>query len=78
MQEFVNKLHKLLLIISLLFVFVVDMYVISQHPLVAFRPTLDWFNTGIRDQYGEKLMFLDIPIVVQQAVLLIVFLIAVC
>jgi hypothetical protein len=32
-QEFVDKYHKTLLLISLLFVFVVDAYVISQCPL---------------------------------------------
>jgi 4-amino-4-deoxy-L-arabinose transferase-like glycosyltransferase len=45
--------------------------------LVAFRPIPLWFNIGIPDQYGEKLVFFDILIVIQQAILLIAFLIAI-
>jgi 4-amino-4-deoxy-L-arabinose transferase-like glycosyltransferase len=45
--------------------------------LVAFRPIPLWFNIGIPDQYGEKLMIFDLLIVVQQAILLILFLIAI-
>jgi 4-amino-4-deoxy-L-arabinose transferase-like glycosyltransferase len=45
--------------------------------LVAFRPIPLWFNIGIPDQYGEKMMFFDVLIVIQQAILLILFLIAI-
>lgn len=45
--------------------------------LVAFRPIPLWFNIGIPDQYGEKFAFFDILIVIQQAILLIVFIIAI-
>jgi 4-amino-4-deoxy-L-arabinose transferase-like glycosyltransferase len=45
--------------------------------LVAFRPIPLWFNIGIPDQYGEQMMFFDILIVIQQAILLILFLIAI-
>jgi 4-amino-4-deoxy-L-arabinose transferase-like glycosyltransferase len=45
--------------------------------LVAFRPIPLWFNIGIPDQYGEKLAFFDFLIVVQQAILLLAFLIAI-
>jgi 4-amino-4-deoxy-L-arabinose transferase-like glycosyltransferase len=45
--------------------------------LVAFRPIPLWFNIGIPDQYGEKLAIFDILIVVQQALLLLAFIIAI-
>jgi 4-amino-4-deoxy-L-arabinose transferase-like glycosyltransferase len=45
--------------------------------LVAFRPIPLWFNIGIQDQYGETMMFFDYLIVLQQAILLILFLIAI-
>jgi 4-amino-4-deoxy-L-arabinose transferase-like glycosyltransferase len=45
--------------------------------LVAVRPIPLWFNIGIPDQYGEKLAIFDILIVIQQAILLIMFIIAI-
>lgn len=45
--------------------------------LIAFRPIPLWFNIGIPDQYGEKLAIFDFLIVIQQAILLILFLIAI-
>ncbi len=41
--------------------------------LVAFRPIPLWFNIGIPDQYGEKLAIFDFLIVIEQAILLILF-----
>jgi 4-amino-4-deoxy-L-arabinose transferase-like glycosyltransferase len=45
--------------------------------LVVFRPIPLWFNIGIPDQYGEKMQLFDNLIVIQQAILLVTFLIAV-
>jgi 4-amino-4-deoxy-L-arabinose transferase-like glycosyltransferase len=45
--------------------------------LVVFRPIPLWFNIGIQDQYGETMMVYDYLIVLQQAILLILFLIAI-
>lgn len=45
--------------------------------LVLFRPIPLWFNIGIPDQYGEQMMLFDYLIVMQQAILLIAFILAI-
>ena len=44
--------------------------------LVLYRFIPLWFNIGVLDQYGKSMLFLDYLIVIQQAILLIAFVVA--
>jgi len=45
--------------------------------LVLFRFFPLWFNIGVLEQYGRPMLFLDYLVIIEQAVLLIVFLLAI-